>query len=483
MNLSTARSQKRAREVGIRKTIGSLRTQLIAQFLGESVFTAFLALIIALFLAIISLPAFNTLTTKEFHFPWTSTSFWLSTLAFTLFTGLLAGSYPAFYLSSFSPIRGFTRKTSLPRKILVVTQFTVSLSLIIGTIVVFRQIQFAKDRPLGYSRDGLVTVHENTDTLRSQYPALRNDLLRSGLVTTVTESSQSTTQFGQNTFMAWPGITEEQKGTLYRDVFMDPDFGKTISWIVTQGRDFSRDFATDSDAMILNETAAKATGFKNPIGKAVNMDQHDYHIIGVVKDMLTNSPYQSVEAAVFVQRGSRNTITMRLNPNKPVHTALAGLAPIFKRYNPSSPFLYDFNDLEFEAKFAAENQVGDISVVFSSLAILISCLGLFGLASFVAEQRTKEIGVRKVLGANIVSLWTLLSKDFVSLVILSMLISMPLIGLAMEKWLRNYEVHTTLSWWIFAAAGAGTLLITLLTVSYQSIKAARMNPVKSLRSE
>ncbi len=483
MNLSTARSQKRAREVGIRKTIGSGRGQLIAQFLGESTFTALLAMLIALFLAYISLPAFNTLTAKEFHFPWTNTSFWLSTLAFTLFTGLLAGSYPAFYLSSFSPIRGFNRQTGLPRKILVVTQFTVSLSLIIGTIIVFRQIQYAKDRPLGYTRNGLVTVYENTDTLRSQYPALRNDLLHSGLVTTVAESSQSTTQFGQNNTISWPGITQEQAAIDFRDVYIDPDFGKTIGWTITHGRDFSRDFATDSDAMILNETAAKATGFKTPIGHQVSYFNHNYHIIGVVRDMLTNSPYRKVEPGLFIERGGRGVITIRLNANTPVHTALAGLAPIFKRYNPSSPFLYNFNDQEFAEKFAAENQIGDISIVFSSLAILISCLGLFGLASFVAEQRTKEIGVRKVLGANIISLWSLLSKDFISLVILSMLISMPLIGLAMEKWLQNYEFHTSVSWWIFAAAGAGTLLITLATVSYQSIKAARMNPVKSLRSE
>ena len=483
MNLSTARSEKRAKEVGIRKTIGSLRTQLIAQFLGESLLTALLAFVLAVNLAAIALPGFNHLASKQLSFPWTSTSFWLAALAFTAFTGLLAGSYPAFYLSAFSPIRGFTRGTGLFRKILVVTQFTVSLSLIIGTIIVFRQIQFAKDRPLGYNRDGLVTVYENTDTLRSQYPALHNDLLRSGLVTTVAESSQATTQFDQNTRMTWSGITEEQKGTLYRNIRVDPDFGKTIDWTVTRGRDFSRDFATDSDAMILNETAAKATGFKDPIGQAVSLDEHDYHIIGVVRDMLTNSPFQKVEAAVFYQRGGRGVITMRLNPNIPIHTALAGLEPYFKRYNPTSPFLYNFNDEEFAEKFAAENQIGSIALVFSSLAIVISCLGLFALAAFLAEQRTKEIGLRKVLGAGVVNLWALLSADFVRLVVLSMCIAMPLIGLAMNKWLQNYEYHTPLSWWIFAAAGAGTLLITLATVSYQSIKAALMNPVKSLRSE
>ena len=489
MNLSTARSEKRAKEVGIRKTIGSLRTQLIAQFLSESLLTALLAFVLAVILAAITLPGFNQLASKQLSFPWTSTSFWLAALAFTAFTGLLAGSYPAFYLSAFRPIKVLKgsitagRGATLPRKILVVTQFTVSLSLIIGTIVVFRQIQFAKDRPLGYSRDGLVTVYENTDTLRSEYPALRNDLLRSGLVTTVAESSQATTQFGQNTRMTWSGITEEQKGTLYRNIRVDPDFGKTIDWTITRGRDFSRDFATDSDAMILNETAAKATSFKDPIGQAVSLDEHDYHIIGVVRDMLTNSPFQKVEAAVFYQRGGRGVITMRLNPNIPVHSALAGLEPYFKRYNPTSPFLYNFNDEEFAEKFAAENQIGSIALVFSSLAIFISCLGLFALAAFVAEQRTKEIGLRKVLGAGVVDLWVLLSADFVRLVLLSMCITMPLIGLAMNKWLQNYEYHAPLSWWIFAAACAGLLLITLITVSFQSLKAALMNPVKSIRTE
>jgi putative ABC transport system permease protein len=431
----------------------------------------------------------HDLAAKQLSFPWAITRFWLAALAFTGFTGLLAGSYPAFYLSAFRPIKVLKgpitagRGATLPRKILVVIQFTVSLSLIIGTIVVFRQIQFAKDRPLGYNRDGLLTVYENTDTLHSQYPALRNELLRSGLVTTVTESSQATTQFDQNTKMTWSGITEEQKGTLYCNTRVDPDFGKTIDWTITQGRDFSRDFATDSDAMILNETAAKATGFKDPIGQKVSLDQHDYHIIGVVRDMLTNSPYQKVEAAVFYQRGRCNVITMRLNANIPVHRTLSGLEPIFKRYNPVSPFLYYFNDEEFAQKFAAENQIGRIALVFSSLAIFISCLGLFALAAFIAEQRTKEIGLRKVLGAGVVNLWVLLSTDFVRLVLLSMCIAMPLSGVAMSKWLQNYEYHPPLSWWIFAAAGAGTLLITLATVSYQSIKAALMNPVRSLRTE
>ncbi len=483
MNLSTARSEQRAKEVGIRKTIGSLRGQLIAQFLGESLLTATLALAGAILLTAIALPAFNALSEKQLHFPWANAFFWLGTLAFTLLTGLLAGSYPAFYLSGFSPVHGFTRRTTLPRKILVVTQFSVSLSLIIGTIIIFRQIQFAKDRSIGYTRDGLITVYENTDTLRNNYPNLRNDLLRSGLVTAVAESSQSTTLFDQGNSLYWPGITEAQGAVIFRDVFVDPDFGKTVGWTVTQGRDFSRQFATDSDAIILNETGAKTIGFKNPIGQQISYFNHPYRIIGIVSDMLTNSPYGKVEPALFILHGGRTVITMRLNPGTPIHTALAGLEPLFRRYNPASPFLYNFNDTDFSQKFAAENRIGNLAAVFASLAIFISCLGLFGLASFVAEQRTKEIGIRKVLGAGIGNLWALLSSDFIRLTLLSMCISMPLIGLAMNKWLQNYEYHAPLSWWIFASAGAGILILTLITVSFQSLKAALMNPVQSLRSE
>jgi putative ABC transport system permease protein len=483
MNLSTARSEKRAREVAIRKTIGSLRSQLIMQFLGESLLTATLAFGLATLLAVLFLPAFNELAGKDLRFPWTSAPFWTSALAFTAFTGLLAGSYPAFYLSGFSPISMLVRRTSMPRKILVVTQFTVSLTLIIATIVIFRQIQFAKDRPIGYTRDNLITVPLNTDSLRGHFETLREDLIRSGLVANMAVSSYGPGGFWDNNKMSWPGMDQTQEPMLYRNVCVTPEYGPTVGWTILKGRDFSRDFQTDSSAMLLNESAAKATGFKDPIGKQVTFRDHNYHIIGVVSDMLTNSPYYKIEPAIFTETGYLSVITIRVRPGTPMHAAVEGLQKAFKHANPASPFLYSFNNDDYAQKFADESRLGNIAVVFSVLAIFISCLGLFALAAFVAEQRTKEIGVRKVLGADVLDLWALLSKDFLALTALSMLIAMPLAAVAMHRWLENYQYHTPLSWWIFGASGAGLLLITLATVSFQSLKAALANPVNSLRSD
>jgi len=364
-----------------------------------------------------------------------------------------------------------------------VTQFTVSLSLIIATIIIFRQIQLGKDRPVGYDRAGLINVQVNTDTLFNHYDALRQELLNTGTVSDVALGSYTTTGFWDNNELEWPGETEIQKGMEYRNVNVTPEFGKTVGWTVVQGRDFSRDYATDSGGMILNQAAVRATGFKEPIGKQVKLFDKPYTIIGVVKDMLTNSPYDRVEPAVFVENGYKRVITIRVRPGGSMHVALARMEPIFKRYNPGSPFLYQFNDEGYAQKFDEETRMGSLSTLAAVLAIFISCLGLFGLASFVAEQRTRELGVRKVLGARVLQLWALLSGDFVKLVILSMLIAMPLAYWAMRQWLQNYAIHTRLSWWIFAASGLGILAITLMTVSFQSIKAAMMNPVRSLRSE
>jgi len=508
MNLSTAHSEQRAKEVGIRKTIGSLRSHLIAQFLGESILLALLAFLLALGLAYLSLPFFNGIAAKQLQIPADSFAFWAIALGFTLLTGILAGSYPAFYLSAFKPVkvlkgdRGFrwsrtrrsegrrffevlraSRAATLPRQVLVTLQFTVSLSLIIGTIVVFRQIQVAKDRPVGYMREGLITVPINTDTLRRQDNALRNELLATGMVAGVAESSLPTTSFGNGNSMEWKGQTEEQKYLNFHNVNITPEFGSTVGWTVLRGRDLSRDFATDSNAMVINAAALKAAGFKNPIGQRVSFYGKPYTIVGVVNDLLANSPYEPIEPAIFLGSGWMEQITIRIRPEKPVHAALSAVEAVFKKFNPASPFIYHFNDDEYAQKFAAETRIGNLAAVFAGLAIFISCLGLFGLASFVAEQRTKEIGVRKVLGASVLSLWGLLSKDFLRLVFLSMLISMPLVFWVMHRWLEHYAYRTPLSWWIFASAGAGILLITLLTVSFQSLKAALMNPVRSLRSE
>ncbi len=489
MNLSTARSERRAREVGIRKTVGSSRGQLIGQFLGESIGMAFLALILASLLVQSALPWFNEVAGKEIAAPWNNLLFWLAAIGFSLFTGLLAGSYPAFYLSGFDAVTVLKgsfragRSARLPRQILVVTQFTVSLTLIIGTIIVFRQIQYAKDRPAGYDRTGLMTININTADLNGHYDELRNEILSTGVAANMAESSYSLTGFWQNNNLDWPGETPTQKAVNFRDVYVTPDFGKTIGWTIVRGRDFSHAFKTDSDACILNEAGLNVTGFKDPIGRVLTYFGKPYTIIGITKNMLSNDPYDTIEPAIFLGRGWLGTITIRIKPGIPMRTAIAALQPIFKRRNPGSPFMYKFVDDDYTLKFAAETRIGQLAGVFASLAIFISCLGLFGLASYLAERRTREIGVRKVLGAGVFNLWGLLSRDFVRLVALSMLIAMPLAYWGMKEWLRNYAYHTGLSWWIFASAGAGILIITLLTVSFQSIKAAMMNPVRSLRSE
>ena len=489
MNLSTARSEQRAKEVGIRKTIGSLRGQLIAQFLGESVLLAAISFVLAILLAALSLPWFSVLSGKTLIFPWTSPAFWALSLFFTIVTGLLAGSYPAFYLSGFRPVKVLKgafkagKGASTPRKVLVVAQFSISLALIIGTVIVFRQIQLAKDRPVGYDRAGLITVPVNTDSLDRHYESLRTALLNSGVIANMASSSTTLNEFSQNNFMEWAGMTIEQKNTSFRDIFVSADFGPTIGWTIVKGRDFSRDFRTDSTAAIVNEEGARVLGFKDPIGKTVKHFGKNVTIIGVSKNMVNNNIYGAVQPAIFLGEGGHNVFTIRIKPGTPVHTALATMESVFKQYNPASPFIYRFNDEDFQQKYITETRIGNLATVFSGLAILISCLGLFGLASFVAEQRTKEIGVRKVLGAGVVNLWALLSGEFIKLVALSMLIAMPLAYYCMSQWLQNYPIQTPLSAWIFIAAGAGMLLVTLATVSFQAIRAALANPIKSLRTE
>jgi ABC-type antimicrobial peptide transport system permease subunit len=489
MNLSTARSEKRAKEVGIRKTIGSLRGQLIAQFLSESILLAVVALIFSLFLAQISLPFFNGLAAKEMTIPWTSPLFSLAMLGFTIFTGLLAGSYPAFYLSAFKPVKVLKGKiqvgksASLPRQILVVLQFAVSLILIIGTTIVYRQILFTKDRPLGYSREGLFTVDMNTPDIGNHYEALRTELIQQGLAADVAASDMKPTDFADGSGLEWSGQRPDQNTIGFYNVNITPDYGRTIGWTITRGRDMSRDFATDSNAAILNEKAVRSIGFNNPVGQIVKLFGKPYTVVGVCADIVTNNPYDTLQNEIFVGGGYTGEMIVKIKPGNDPHKTLAAMAPVFKKYNPSSPFIYKFVDEAYAAKFEAEERVGNLAAVFTGLAIFISCLGLFGLAAFVAEQRTKEIGVRKVLGASIFNLWGLLSREFLKLTGISILIAIPLAYYGMSQWLKGYSYQTPLSWWVFASAGAGIVIVTLLTVSYQSLKAALMNPVKSLRSE
>ncbi|WP_439695754.1 ABC transporter permease [Mucilaginibacter sp. AW1-7] len=490
MNLSTARSEKRAREVGIRKAIGSVRSQLIKQFLSESLMFAFLALVITLVLVLVALPYFNNIADKQIAMPFTNPWFWAASLSFTFFTGIIAGSYPAFYLSAFEPIKVLKgtfrvgRFASLPRKVLVVVQFTVSIVLIIGTIIVFRQIQFARSRPIGYTREGLITIDMNTPEIYGHYEAMRNDLIQTGAVADMAESNSSTTQvWSNNGGFDWAGKATGFDPT-FGTIAVTYDYGKTVGWKIIEGRDFSRSFPTDTGAFILNESAVKLSGLKNPIGKIMHWAGKNHVITGVVKDMVMESPYKPTVATVFHMNPTwGNVITLHINAKMPMREALGKIEPVFKKYNPGSPFQFKFNDDEYARKFSDEQRIGNLATVFAVLAIFISCLGLFGLASFVAEQRVKEIGVRKVLGASVANLWRLLSTEFVLLVVISLLIAIPVAYYFMNGWLHQYQYRSPITWWIFALSGTGAIAITLITVSFQAIKAALTNPVKSLRSE
>ncbi len=493
MNLSTARSEKRAKEVGIRKAIGSLRKQLVFQFLGESIMLASIALVFAVVLAQLLLPWFNQLADKQMNILWTNVFFWLLLIGFTLFTGFISGSYPALFLSAFNPVKVLKgtfkagRLSALPRKILVILQFTISITLIIGTIIVFRQIIYAKNRPVGYTREGLISVEMNTPDLYGHYGSLRSDLINTGMVENMAESSSPTTDVWSNqSGFDWRG-KDPNIVPSFAVIAVTHDFGKTVGWQFKEGRDFSRDLLSDSATMILNEAAEKYMGFQNAVGENVRriyQPHPDHRVIGVIHNMVMQSPFDPVKPTIFLLDYEwANIITVKINPRVSIHEALPKIEAIFKKYNPGSPFEYKFADEEYAKKFTAEERIGKLATFFAILAVFISCLGLFGLASFVAEQRTKEIGVRKVLGASVINVWSLLSKDFLMLVLISFLIAVPVSIYIMHNWLDNYAYHTPISWLIFVIVGVGATLITLATVGFQAVKAALANPVKSLRSE
>ncbi|MGA0560353.1 ABC transporter permease [Larkinella sp. VNQ87] len=494
MNLSTARSEKRAKEVGIRKAIGSVRSQLISQFFNESLLVVTFAFGLALLLVWLVLPWFNEVAAKRITMIWYSPLFWLIGIGFTLLTGFIAGSYPALYLSSFQPVKVLKgtfragRFASLPRQVLVVVQFTVSLALIIGTIIVYNQIQYSKNRPVGYDRAGLVMIQMKSPDFYGKFDLLRTELKNAGAIQELAESSSPLTGvWSNNGGFHWAG-KDPNLDADFATIWVTHDFGKTVGWQFKDGRDFSREFTTDSSSVVLNEAAVKFMGIKNPIGSILRWgegkDMDEFKVVGVIKDMLMQSPYEPVKQTVYLLNYEQvNWINLKLNPAKSASECLTTIEAVFKKYIPSAPFEYEFADVEFGKKFAAEERVGKLATFFAGLAIFISCLGLFGLASFVAEQRTKEIGIRKVLGASVLNLWGLLSKDFVILVVIAFCIATPAAWYFMNNWLQQYEYRSDIGWWVFAVSGVGALLVTLLTVSFQSIKAALINPVKSLRSE
>jgi putative ABC transport system permease protein len=490
MNLSTARSEKRAKEVGIRKTVGSLRSQIIIQFFSESLMMTVFAFFLSLVIVALILPWFNQVADKNMTVLWANPVFWILGITFSLLTGVIAGSYPAFYLSSFKPVKVLKgtfkagKFAALPRRVLVVLQFTVSVTLIIGTIIVFRQVQFTKNRPVGYERTGLVQAYMKTDDIHKNISAVRNDLLQSRAIIEMAESGSPLTDVhSNNSGFNWrgkaPGLQDD-----FAYIPVSSEFGKTAGWKIIEGRDFQKGNKSDSSAMILNESAAKFMNFKHPVGEIVVDDGKKYTVIGLVKDMVMSSPYEPVKTTLFLSLDQvGGVISFRLNPKISTRDALAKIEAVFKQYDPGSPFDYKFTDDEYAKKFATEERIGKLAGFFTILAIFISCMGLFGMASFMAEQRTKEIGVRKVLGASVFSLWRLMSTDFVMLVGISLLVAIPTAYYFMYGWLQNYKYRADLSWWIFALTAIAAIVITVLTVSYQSIKAALMNPVKSLKTE
>ena len=495
MNLSTARSEKRAKEVGIRKSVGSVRRQLVNQFLSESLLVATLAFILAVAIVWLVLPWFNELAGKEINRLWLSPGVWGILFLFTLVTGLLAGSYPAFYLSSFqavSVLKGSFRagrSATLPRQVLVVFQFTISIALIIGTIMVYQQIQFVKDRPVGYDQEGLLTLPMNSPEYYRNYEQLRNELVRTNAVSDVAKSSRPLTNaLGWNNGFSWSGKAPDADPA-FNTIWASYDYGNTIGWEIVAGRDFSREYATDTTAIVINESARKLMGLGNPVGQVVSFDpswdeRRAFTIVGVIKDLVKESPYEaSYPSVIFNSDAMASWLFIKINPQLTARDALPQIEAVFSKLVPSAPFDYRFVDDEYDAKFSNEERIGKLAGFFAVLAIFISCLGLFGLAAYVAEQRTKEIGIRKVLGASVGQLWRLLSKDFVILVVLACLIAIPIAYYFLHGWLQNYEYRTELPWWVFGAAGTGAFLITLLTVSFQSVKAALANPVDALRNE
>jgi ABC-type antimicrobial peptide transport system permease subunit len=498
VNLSTARSEKRATEVGIRKSIGSKRGQLIFQFLSESFLIVVLSFVFALGIVLLFLNGFNNLASKAIIFPWLSIQFWLISLVFIVVTAFLAGSYPALYLSSFNPVAVLKgtfksgRYSSLPRKVLVVAQFTVSIALIIGTLVVMNQIQFSKDRPVGYNKEGLIQIPVMSNEFVGKSEVMRTQFIGSGgAVEMATTSSPTTSVWSNRSGYTWDGkLTGFQEDLAHTSVSYE--FVETLGAEVIEGRGFSRDFPTDSLGVLLNKTAVEYMGIKDPIGKYMRDSDPDIEnrndplkIIGVIDDIIMQSPYSPVKQSMYVfdRNGNANFYNLRLNPKKSTAESLEIIEGVFKKNFPNTPFDYQFVDEEYGMKFRSEERIASLARVFTVLAIFISCLGLFGLASFVAEQRTKEIGVRKVLGASISQLWLLLSKDFIKLVTIALLIASPLAYYIMGQWLQKFSYRTSVGWDVVAIACFGALIITLITVSFQAIKAATSNPVKSLRTE
>lgn len=492
MNLATASSERRAREVGVRKVLGAGKGKLIGQFIGESLLMAFLAVIVSIGLTALALPGFNTLVEKQLSLGLLNPVHLAGLLAIGLLCGLLAGSYPSFYLSSFNPVsvlKGLKLKTAggavYIRQGLVILQFATSIVFIITTIIIYQQLQYVQHREMGYEKQGLFYM-QLQGKMNEHFSAIRNDLIQTGFVSNATLSSSSVLQLGSNTGdFDWAG-KDPNKQVLITVENASPQYISTMGMQLAAGRDFHEIATQDSNSIIINETLAHILGKGSAVGSLItrNEGKDKYRVIGVIKDFVYNDMYQSAAPLIlFCDPANTNVMSIRLKANADVHKALAATGQVLKSNNPGYPFEYRFVDEDFENQFKTETLTGQLSGLFAALAIFISCLGLFGLAGYAAERRTKEIGVRKVLGASVLKLTSLLSRDFLLLVLISCVIAFPIAGLISHNWLKGYAYRTNINGVVFLTAGAGALLIALLTVSFITIRASLANPIKSLRTE
>ena len=488
MNLSTARSERRAKEVGIRKSIGSGRIDLIFQFISESLLITLVAYVLAILLAQLLLPVYNHLVEKELVIPYTSIRFWFFSFSVIFATGMISGSYPAFYLSSFKPVKVLKgkilegRRGSLPRKILVVLQFSFSILLIIATLVIYNQIQMVKNRQLGYDQENLIMVERNEELDRN-YSVLKNDLLQSGIVEGVTVSNSPITQINSNNFLGWPGKPEEQR-VIFTTITTEYDYAQTMGIRILMGRDFSREFTSDSSAILINKAALDLMDLEDPLGTELDLWGGKRTLIGVLDNVLMGSPFMEVKPLFAIMNDWGGYITIRIRKTNDLGASLQQIKGIFEKYNAAYPFEYKFADQEFDKKFKYINLTSILSNLFATLAIVITGLGLLGLAAYTAEKRTKEIGIRKVMGASVMSIVSLITLDFSRLVLVAYLLAAPVSWWLLRKYLEHhYPVHTEIHFWIFLVAGIFALLFTQIIVMTQTVKTAQSNPVNSLRDE
>ncbi|HTE11443.1 MAG TPA: ABC transporter permease [Chitinophagaceae bacterium] len=489
MNLATARSAKRAKEVGLRKVIGALRSSLIGQFIGEAMLLTFFSIAIAVLAAVILLPAFNSLTGKQLSLPVTQPLFWAALAGLLLITGFVAGSYPALFLSSLKPVKvlkgslKFSRGATFFRQALVVFQFTLSMILIVGMIVIYRQMDYIQTKNLGYDRENLIYIPIEGELI-NKYGLFKEEAGKMAGISSISKMRNSPTDIEHHTTsISWPG--KDPNLTIgFADGVVGYDFVRTMKLQLQDGRDFSKNFGTDSTSFIINETAAKRTGYQNPVGQTIIWGNRPGKIIGVLKDFHFNSMHQSIDPLIvrLDEKWGWGTILVRTRAGE-TKEAIISLEKICKSLNAKIPFTYQFSDQEYTRLYKSEAMVSKLSNYFAFLAIFISCLGLFGLATFTAAQRTKEIGVRKVLGASVPDIITMFSGEFLKLVGIAIVVAFPLAWYAMNQWLQNFVYKITIEWWMFGIAAVITICIALLTVSYQSIKAALTNPVTSLRTE